>query len=322
MKKILSILSIGIVGLLEAQQLPQYSQYIRNQFMYNPGAAGIYDFKNITLSSRFAYLGLENAPTTYYASFDMPLGLKSGSKEVYDPGLRTASGIAKNPDPQTGKFKHGVGGSLIYDSYGAFQRTSLSGTYAVHIPISKEINMSFGAKVAFSNNAFIASRAQVLNPTMDQTYIDFTQNMKNLNRLDLGAGLYIYSRKFFVGFAADQLTRDMVNFGNTSINFNPKVYFNGLAGVNIGKGNVVVTPALCVKYMSPAPISIEGTVQVEYKKFLYAGITYRNADALVFMAGANISKRFKLGYSYDYNTSKMNLYSRGGHEIILGLMLR
>jgi hypothetical protein len=36
----------------------------------------------------------------------------------------------------------------------------------------------------------------------------------------------------------------------------------------------------------------------------------------------NLSQRWKLGYSYDFSVTKMNQVSSGGHELVLGIMLR
>ena len=37
-----------------------------------------------------------------------------------------------------------------------------SGTYAIHVPMTKKVNLSFGVKAGLSNNS-LASQAQVLN---------------------------------------------------------------------------------------------------------------------------------------------------------------
>jgi type IX secretion system PorP/SprF family membrane protein len=321
MKKI-AILA-GFLGLFSSsfgQQIPQYSQYLRNQFMANPAAAGTYDFKDVTLSGRSQWTGFDNAPMTSYLSIASPIGRKA--KVRYDPGIRTGSGPVKNPEVGTGKFKHAIGGQVLVDQYGAFRKMQFAATYAVHLPLSKTVNMSFGAKVGLSNNAFIQSRAVVLDPTNDKTYVDYTSNNSRKNILDIGAGLYVYSNRFFVGVAADQLTKNMVNFGSASANFDPQMYFNATGGIKLkANDNITITPAFIVKYMTPAPVSIEGTIQVEYKEWLWAGFSYRNTDAIIGMIGLNINKKLKFGYSYDYSVSRFNQYSTGGHELVLGIML-
>ena len=66
------------------QQVPQYSQYLRNQFMVNPAAAGVYDFTDVTVSGRMQWLGLENAPMTSYASACAPLSKKPNLSHLPD----------------------------------------------------------------------------------------------------------------------------------------------------------------------------------------------------------------------------------------------
>jgi type IX secretion system PorP/SprF family membrane protein len=82
-----------------------------------------------------------------------------------------------------------------------------------------------------------------------------------------------------------------------------------------------LTPAILLKNMRPAPFSIEGTLMAEYKEWMWAGISYRNKDAVVGMFGMSISEKFKFGYSYDFSVSEMDKVSSGGHELVLGIML-
>jgi type IX secretion system PorP/SprF family membrane protein len=86
--------------------------------------------------------------------------------------------------------------------------------------------------------------------------------------------------------------------------------------------NLTLTPAVLAKLMSPAPLSVEGSLQLEYKEWLWAGVSYRHTDAVVGMLGLNVNERFKFGYSYDFSLSRFNDFTGGGHEIVLGIMLR
>jgi type IX secretion system PorP/SprF family membrane protein len=321
MKKLLLII-IGLVISWAnfAQQLPQYSQYLRNQYMINPGSAGVYDFLDVTTSGRWQWLGFDNSPRTIYLSATKPLNKKA--KPPYNPALRTSTGVYKNPEINTGKFKHAVGGQMIADQYGAFRRLSLSGTYAIHIPVSKNYNLSFGTKLGLSNNAFLQDRAEVLNSASDNSYQSYIGNNKAKYVMDLGAGLYLYSKDLFVGISADQLTRDFVKFGSGTAFFDQRMVLFLTAGYKVKLNeNMTITPALLLKYMSPAPSSVEGTLLFEYQERIWGGLSYRHKDALVAMFGLNVNEKIKLGYSYDYSISSMNRVSTGGHELILGLMI-
>ncbi|MBI1836774.1 MAG: type IX secretion system membrane protein PorP/SprF [Flavobacteriia bacterium] len=308
------------IGIANSQQMPQFSQYLRNQFMINPAAAGIYNFTDVTFSGRMQWAGFKNAPMTTYSSITTLIGKE---KIRYNPGIRVSVGPVKNPEIKTGKLKHALGAQMIADEYGAFRKIQFAGTYALHLPLTSKVNLSFGVKVGMSNNTFIKNRAMVLNEATDNPYQDFASGTLNKNIMNIGSGLYCYSNKSFIGISADNLTRDMITFGNGLTNFQTKMHFNVMAGHKFQiNQNISLTPALLAKYMSPAPVTIEGSLQVEYKQWLWAGISYRNKDAIIGMFGLNISQRFKFGYSYDFSISKFNTYSSGGHELVLGIMLR
>jgi type IX secretion system PorP/SprF family membrane protein len=327
MKRI--VLTIGIAAAFSqavAQQIPQYSQYLRNQFMVNPAAAGVYDFVDITMSGRWQWLGMDEAPRTAYLSGTTVLSKKP--RNIYNPALRTSNGIVRNPEIKTGKLKHAVGGQLLADQYGAFRRMNVSGTYALHLPVSKNYNLSFGTRIGLSNNSFLSDKAQVLNvldPSLgynDATYDQFYSGSSNKMILDIGAGFYLYSKNMFFGVSADHLSKDFVEFGSGTANFNTQMHFNATAGYKFPiSENLTLMPAVLAKIMSPAPLSIEGSLQLEYKEWLWMGVSYRHTDAVIGMVGLNISDRFKFGYSYDFSLSRLQKYTSGGHEIVLGLML-
>ena len=308
----------------QAQQIPQYSQFSRNQFMANPAAAGVYDFIDVTVSGRWQWVGVADAPRTSYLAFSVPLKFKPVS---YNPGIRTSSGPSQQPEIKTGKLKHTVGGQLVADQYGAFTKFSFSGTYALHLPMTKKINLAFGIKAGVSNNSFNSDKAQVLsiiNPNMpyDNTYAGFSANNANKNIMDLHSGLYLYGKRFYLGITGDQLTRDLVEFGTASANFNPQVHYNVIGGYTIPINEALsITPSVMAKYMYPAPISIDMNIIADYNKMFWFGLGYRHTDALIGLVGMNLSNKFKLGYSYDFSISKFNNYSSGGHELTLGIML-
>ncbi len=325
MKKIFFVGFIGFCQLAFGQQLPQYSQFHRNQFMVNPAAAGVYDFVDITLNGRWQWLGVDDAPRTSYLAFSVPLNFKP---KYYNPGIRTSNGPIANPEIKTGKLKHTIGGQLLADQYGAFRKLSFSGTYSLHLPLSKSLNLAFGVRVGLSSNNFLADKAQVLNVVnstltyTDNTYTTFLANQSSKQILDIGSGLYLYGKGFFVGVSADQLTRDLVEFGKGTANFNPQIHYQLITGYKIKTGeNWSLTPSLLAKYMSPAPVSIDVNLQAEYNEFLWFGLGYRHTDAVIGMLGMNISNKFKFGYSYDFSLSRFNNYTSGGHELTLGIML-
>ncbi len=309
---------------LSAQQTPQFTQFHRNQYLYNPAAAGTYDFWDITLGGRMQWTGLAESPKTTYVYASAPVNFK---KEIHNPSLRTSAGLIQNPEIKTGTMKHAVGGLLLADQYGAYRQVKGALTYSLHLPVADGYNLSFGTNLGISSRTFLADKAvvhSVLTGTniTDEVYDQFLVNQGAQSTMDLGIGFQFYSNRLFVGIAADQLTHDFVKFGNTNVYFAPEMHFYGMAGYKFQlNDNLTLTPAVLAKYVSPAPASLDFTAQLEYRESMWFGLSYRNADAIIAMAGMNINRRFKFGYSYDFTVSRLADYNIGGHELVLGLML-
>ena len=165
MKRIIT-LGILLTGLtVYGQQMPQYSQYQRNQIMANPAAVGAYDHVDITMGGRHQWTGFGSSgqgnisPRTAYLYGSAIL---SHTKIRYNPALRISNGPIRTPKVGTGKVKHAVGMQVVGDSYGAFNNLSFAGMYAIHLPLSRDVNMSFGVKAGMSNHSFDNTKAQVL----------------------------------------------------------------------------------------------------------------------------------------------------------------
>lgn len=330
MKNILLLSTLLMTGFGFSQQLSQFSQFHRNQAMINPAATGAYDFLDISLGGRYQWLGLGNdvqgnvSPRTSFLNISNVLKAK---QPKYNPAARYSSGPVRKAKESTGKLKHAVGLQVIADSYGAFRNLVFSGAYAVHVPMSEKINLSLGVRAGLSNQAFFSDKAQVLSSLTggmaDASYDNFVNNGYSRMYLDVNSGLYLYSEKFFVGVSANQLTKDFVSFGSGITNYTPVMHFDVMAGMYLDlNDDFTLMPSILTKYVSPAPPALQLNMQMEYKEWLWFGVGYRHTDAAVAMLGANINERFKIGYSFDYSISRFNSFTSGGHEVVLGIMIR
>lgn len=317
MKTIFYIILFVTVNLVYSQQLSQFSQYVKNQSIINPAAAGVYDFIDVRILGRSQWSGIINAPMSSNIYFIVPISTSRSSSSNQGIG-----GAARESQIGTGKVKHAAGGQIFSDQYGAFRRTSINGTYAIHLPINKKLNMSFGTQIGISNNSFLVERAQVLNSTTDQTYSESVTNLSSKNNLNVGAGFYLYSKTMFAGISASQITKNMIDFGQGTTFFNPKMHFNITGGMKMKiNREMSITPSILMKYMFKSPLSVEASAMYSYKDWIWTSLSFRIKDAIVVGAGCNLSKRFRVGYSYDLTVSKMRNFSSGTHEIMVGIML-
>ena len=77
MKKILTTVGFSFMTLaIVAQQKPQYTQYVLNQYIINPAISGIENYVDVKISARDQWVGLSGAPKTSYLTIHAPLGKK------------------------------------------------------------------------------------------------------------------------------------------------------------------------------------------------------------------------------------------------------
>ena len=125
MKRVIYIIILafvtGFTG-LQGQQMPQYTQYMFNDFVINPAIAGVHNFYQIRTNHRFQWVGLMDPPVTNSLAF-------------YGPHA---------------KLDMGYGAYVYNDVTGPTSRTGLTGSYAYNIAITDEIRLSMGQCVHLS----------------------------------------------------------------------------------------------------------------------------------------------------------------------------
>lgn len=328
MKKwIVFIILCSLGTFASAQQVPQYSQYLQNQYMVNPAATGVYDFMNVTVGGRLQWAGLENAPKTTYLYFAAPADKfrNASMKRTYGT-IRRGNKSVRAPRMRYGSLVHAFGGSFVADQYGPFRQIKMMGTYALHLPVSRDYSLSFGTSVGISNRSFLPENAQVLSVltntgVFDQTYDAYVAGQGAQNTLEVDAGMYFHGKGAFVGVSMNQLAKDYVQFGNRDFNFDPRMHLFVTGGYEIQVNrDVAITPALLVKYVRPAPVSVEVMAQFKYQDRYWLAASYRHKDAVVANIGMFVSDKFKVGYSFDLPTTPIRKYSVGSHELVLTLM--
>ena len=299
--------------LLHGQQLSQFSQYLHNPILLNPATAGINNNINMKLSYRNQWTGFTNAPESYYFSVDGTLGgdvkgnTLSSSRRGYTEVKKSKKTIG-----------HGVGAYVLVDSYGAFTNTSGYLTYALHLSITESIKLSLGLAAGMSGWKLNSDRVQVADPN-DATFDYLMALGLKKTFFDMNSGLWVYSDKFYVGYSSEQLLQNQLR--NIDIPAETKIsihhYVTGGYVFYINP-DLSLTPSLMVKYMRPAPTSMDLNVKANYKEHLWGGVSYRTNDAVVIIVGYNIKYKYNIGYSYDVTLSELKKYSSGSHEIVLG----
>jgi type IX secretion system PorP/SprF family membrane protein len=332
MKKLIFACTIVLVGKLSAQQLTQLSQINNSPEFVNPGATAAYEQTDFSLIGRNQWLGFKNeaqgnvSPKTAVLNFSTVLN-KSDKKSSSMGGLRHSKAKDITPKMTTGRLKHGLGGQVLADEYGAFRSISVSGVYSIHVPLTKKLNLSMGTRAGVTNHSFLNDKALPMSiltnsSFVDETYQRFISEKMNRMFMDLGVGLFLYNEHFFVGLSANQLTKDLVSFSTAITNFVPQIHYDFIAGgkIKITK-EYTVTPSVLVKFMNPVMPTIQTAVRLDYQQQLWGGLGYRLNDAVYVMAGGMLTDKIGVGYSYDHSISRISNVNKGGHELLLRFVI-
>jgi type IX secretion system PorP/SprF family membrane protein len=317
---------IGMVVVTQAQQRPYYTQYIMNNYIINPAVAGIENYWDVKASHRVQWVGLQDAPVTTYITAHGRLK-KDPYQSTSATGFRAKGmnprGEAYWRDYTAAEPHHGVGFTMLNDKTGPLNRFAAYGTYSYHLGLSPTTNLSAGVSVGFTNLSLDAAKLNFGNTTVDPAVA--SSGVINRLKPDISAGLWLYSKDYFVGLAAQQIIPQNVAFSDNTVSLTqgklvPHLFLSAGYRLTISD-DFNLLPSMLVRYISPLPLGFDINAKLQYQDFLWAGTSYRYKDGFAAMVGLNLSNTLNIGYSYDIQTSRINTISRGTHEILIGFLL-
>jgi type IX secretion system PorP/SprF family membrane protein len=273
-----------------AQQNPEYTQYMYNTMTVNPGYAGSSGTLEASLLHRSQWVGIDGAPQTQSFTIDAPL---------------------RND-------KIGLGLSIINDKLGPSSELSFEGNFSYTIAFAEDRKLAFGLKAGARKLDVDWTKGRYHDP-VDAL---LNENINNEIKPSVGAGLYFYSDKWYIGASVPNFIK-----GNYYDDIQESVDIDRLHYYLIGgyvfnfSDNLKFKPAFLAKAVSGAPLYYNVSANFLFYEKLTLGASYQVDDSVSALAGFQVTDGFFLGYSFDYTTSDLNKYNDGTHEIILRYQL-
>lgn len=322
-RKLLVLLTIvGFGGKICAQQRPQYTQYVLNNYLLNPAVSGIENYTDFKAGFRSQWTGLDGAPVTSYLSVNAPIGQNflygdatSMAGETQNPLGRVATRDYMAAEPH-----HGIGGMVVSDRTGPINQTSISATYAYHLGLTRSLNLSVGVMAGVNRISLDLSQVKLKTPDDAAIYNGNT----NQTKPDLGVGVWAYSGNYYVGASVQQLVKQTVTFGDKSVYNQSKTvpHYFITAGYKVFLDDeITLLPSVLFKLVNPAPTSYDINLKLAFSNKFWVGGAYRHNDAKSAMVGLNINSLINVNYAYDFTSSNLRTVSNGSHEIVLGILL-
>jgi type IX secretion system PorP/SprF family membrane protein len=328
MKKLfakVALMVAGFTGVAVAQQDPQFTQFMFNKLIYNPGYAGTTGAICAVGQYRQQWMSFSGGASTRAIAADMRLS----------------------------KLPIGVGLTFIGDQIGP-----LSTTY-VRLAGSFNVTKIAGGTLGIGLDVGMVSRHLtndwvVPEPLKDDPRIPgnggynpntgtFSFQNPDLNKtsLDLGFGVfYQIPGKFYAGLSTTHLPSSTLK-GASELRSTVSRHYYFMAGYTfqINKWSKV-TPNVLWKAGDSKSYNnsidagtpnmfVASTADLNltflWSDMIWIGGTYRLNDAPAILAGiqgnfgVGNAYSWKLGYSYDMTTKKLQGYAKGSHEIVLGI---
>lgn len=309
MKKVFIACTIvfSAVVFVQAQQDAHYSLYMFNGLYLNPAYAGSHEVVDLMGIYRHQWAGIDGAP-------------KSGNISVH-------GALPRN--------QYGLGLTISGDHLGLTTSFTATGSFAYRIKV-KQTRICLGVQASATyynqNNAkAIPAELQALGYS-DQV---FAVN-RSLFIPNVGAGIYVYGKKYYVGFSVPHIIPSSLNqklkTNATQAVAHQYNHYLLTAGVVIGKetSKVKVRPSMLVKYVKGLDKNIPDfdlSLALLFVDRFWLGATYRIASgtdnkkgtAVVAWFECKITQRLRVGYGFDYSLNKLNNFAKyGSHDIMLG----
>lgn len=282
-KLVLVFMFFSAIGF--AQQDSQYTQYMYNTITVNPAYAGSRGMLSIFGLHRSQWIGLDGAPRTNAFSVNTPL---NGNHL-------------------------GLGVSIVNDKIGPTVENTFSADLSYTVPTSETFKLSFGIK----------GTANLFNIDMNKLDIK-DQGDKQFQNLDgkfspnIGAGIYLHSDKAYVGLSVPNfIESDRYDDDQVAI-FKEKINYYFIAGYVFDiNPSIQFKPALLTKLVQGAPLQVDVSGNFMFDEKFVLGLGYRWDASVSAMAGFQVSEGLYVGYAYDHETTRLQKYNSGSHEIFL-----
>lgn len=282
---------------LYAQQPAQYSLFMLNPLHWNPAYAGLDHSLSVTAGYRKQWTQLPGSPVGQYIGTHLPLYFIGG----------------------------GLGLQVENDRLGAGRFSSAQLNYSLHRPLGNAI-LAFGLGAGITQRTLDGS----LIRTPDGVYEPGSGLNHNDPLLPVGlesgiaptfhAGVYFQSERIEAGLGVRHLTNPQVAL--PSLNFQlERSFFLQLSGHFDLGDKLSVHPALLVR-SDAVQTQTDVAALFRIQQNLLAGVGFRGysndtGDALIGMAGFQLSENLLLAYAYDATISGLRRVNNGSHEIML-----
>ena len=287
------------------QQEAQYTQFMYNKMLVNPGFAGARRAPSVSALYRNQWMDYNGHPQSYLVSFDAALGKN-----------RLGTGLVLHRQTEGVLTRSMANMALSYDIIHTEQTTlrfGLSGTV-------REFQFSLQDPEVYIKD----SKDPLLNPESPKT-----------TNANIGAGIYFDNKNYYFGISVPSLMKKPISLRN-NVNGTylgtEKQHIYVMAGGFFdlfGNSDFNLKPSIMYKYVPNAPFSLDANLSIMVRKTFMGGVSYRlggkygvgdlksgNGDSVDLLTFFQVTDQLGVGLAYDFTLSQLSSYNKGSFELV------
>ena len=288
------VIYISYCSICYGQQDPHFSQYMLLNAYYNPAAVGLdKNLGEVVLLHRTQWAGYSGTlqsggePNTQILTFSMPIPM--GSEKQLGVGLVFSNDVLGNESNQVARL------SVAYHHY-----------------LGENI-VSFGLSGGFYNKSIDFNQYR---PADQGDPLIPTGNRSSLIS-DFAAGVRYETPQYYLSLSSNHVLPGAFQFQEVGSSINQltqHLYLQG--GTTFSFRNLEIHPSAILK-TEFSTLSYEISSLVDFNEKIYAGMSLRELESMVFMAGLYLmdNKKLRVGYAFDFTIQSTNAKQATSHEI-------
>jgi len=292
MKNLLLIISSVLLTIsLYGQQLPLTNNYFVDKYSLSSAYAGNSENKNLLLSYRRDWSGVEDAPRTVRLS--------------YHDGF---------------KSKAGLGARIILDKFGIFQSFYGMATYSYRIKLVEKQFLLFGLSAGMHQNSInFSDYYNDPNFTADPSMIN--KDVKSTVKLVSDFSVIYSSGRFQSGLLFSNVSSSDFKYTDVKVKYSPFVHYQLHANYRFSLDKLwEINPIVIYRGGKNIQDQLEVATQLKYSNRVWGNIAHRGKNVFCLGFGMNAGKGLLLNYNYNFFTG-VSVSGFQNHELTIGLKL-
>jgi type IX secretion system PorP/SprF family membrane protein len=292
---IIFVLFLCLVTHVSAQQDHQYTQFMYNKLMINPGYAGARGVPSISGIYRNQWLGFEGAPVSQIVSFHTP---------ILSPRV-------------------GVGATVSHRTIGLGRDLLAQLAYSYDLIASNGNLLRFGVHGVARNTAVDLTKSKPVTGGIDPFSIDPSIENRRVSNMsfNFGSGLYAsFQDMVYFGVSMPSIIKNRYGIDQVKGAREVQHLYIMAGGAFRVNDDLVIMPSILTKSVKNAPFDADINLSFGLKERITTGVSYRlggdgGGESVDILMMVNLSSQLGIGMAYDFPLSQIKDYSTGSVEL-------